>query len=592
MNLMLTQPKIDISTNVLATAAFEPAAIRPGEEAVYRVTLNALEESIAWPADLVISPPAEVRAGAHGQVFQMGPGVLQPRTSFLYHIRPSGAGQLSVPAFDIKVGGQTVTVPAATLDVTPNPPPGTAPAQRLALELDNTNLYAGQSVRARVSLSAPNGGPAQGLMQVQLTGEGFVVDQSSVRQRFEARSRAGGNSLTYIYETTLTPLTAGKLSVFGQGFTSGSRFTGTIVITSPGTIQLGPPQYLLLDSAPIEFNVRPLPRRGELPGFTGAIGKFSLDPPALEGNSLKVGEPVKLSVVVRSDNCTGRLVAPPPPTSQGWQIVASPDTASTPAPVANGQIRVPGIQVGQLPACATFNYTLIPLTDKETATPAIPFSYFDPDRGAYVDLTIPPVSVTVSPATTAADAQAIAKADSSEPPLEAEPGLSDLATAPGLATNGLIPVQRKPWFPLLQAAPGAAFLGLWGWDRRRRYLEKHPDILLRRRARRSLHREMRAMRHAADSRDACRFTNRAVQAMRIACAPYDPAEPRALVGSDVLQQLPDSGPLADAKPVVRRFFAAADASSFDSNPKEAGELLALQPEIEKVLTELDERLKV
>jgi hypothetical protein len=591
MNLMLTQPRIDISTNVTATAAFEPPSVGPGEEAVYRVTLNALEESITWPAEISTSSAAAIRAGAHGQVFQMGPGVLQPRTSFLYHIRPSEAGQLSVPAFDIKVGGKTTTVPAAILDVTNEPPSGTAPAQRLALEMEATNLYAGQPVRTRVSFSAPNGGPAQGLMQVQFAGEGFVVDQSAIRQRFEARPRAGGNSLTYIYETTLTPLTAGKLSVFGQGFTSGSRFAGSIVINGPGSIQMGPPQYLLLDSDPLELDVKPLPRKGELPGFTGAIGKFSLDAPTLEGNSLRVGDPVKLSVVVRSDNSAVRLVAPPPPNSPGWQIVVSPDTAATSAPLGNPQLRGPGIQVGQLPACATFSYTLIPQNEKETNTPAIPFSYFDPARGTYMDLTIPAVSVSINPAATTADSQPITKADSAEARIEVEPGLSDLAAAPGLASTSLIPVQRRPWFPLLQAAPGAAFLGLWGWDRRRRYLEKHPDILLRRRARRALRRERHAMQQAARAGDACRFTTRAVDALRIACAPFYPAEPHALVGSDVLEQLPESGPMANARAVVRRFFAAADAATFDANPAEANALLAMRPEIEKVLAELEARLQ-
>jgi hypothetical protein len=249
------------------------------------------------------------------------------------------------------------------------------------------------------------------------------------------------------------------------------------------------------------------------------------------------------------------------------------------------------MQIGELPACATFNYTLIPLNEKETNTPAIPFSYFDPARGTYMDLTIPAVSVTISPAATTVDSQAMAKADSTEAPVEVEPGLSDLASAPGLTSTSLIPVQRRPWFPLLQAAPGAAFLGLWGWDRRRRYLERHPDILLRRRARRALRRERHAMQQAARAGDASSFTTRAVDALRIACAPFYPAQPHALVGSDVLEQLPESGPMANARPVVRRFFAAADAATFDANPAEASALLSMQPEIEKVLEELEARLQ-
>jgi hypothetical protein len=43
--------------------------------------------------------------------------------------------------------------------------------------------------------------------------------------------------------------------------------------------------------------------------------------------------------------------------------------------------------------------------------------------------------------------------------------------------------------------------------------------------------------------------------------------------------------------MVRRFFAAADAATFDGNPAEAGALLAMQPEMEKVLAELEARLQ-
>ena len=58
-----------------------------------------------------------------------------------------------------------------------------------------------------------------------------------------------------------------------------------------------------------------------------------------------------------------------PPRSRDWQIIAD-------HPPATG-------------------FTLIPLTDEARETPAIPFSYFDPATAKYVDLTIPPLPVTV-----------------------------------------------------------------------------------------------------------------------------------------------------------------------------------------------------
>ena len=44
-----------------------------------------------------------------------------------------------------------------------------------------------------------------------------------------------------------------------------------------------------------------------------------------------------------------------------------------------------------------------------TATPAIPFSYFDPAQKKYVDLTIPAVTIKVLSGGATAEAQAIAQ---------------------------------------------------------------------------------------------------------------------------------------------------------------------------------------
>jgi hypothetical protein len=74
--------------------------------------------------------------------------------------------------------------------------------------------------------------------------------------------------------------------------------------------------------------------------------------------------------------------------------------------------------------------------------------------------------------------------------------------------------------------------------------------------------------------------------MRVACAPHYPAEPRALVGSDVLRVL---GSNADGE-VVRRFFKVTDASRFAATTVDTAGLLALHPELEQVLQQLESRL--
>jgi hypothetical protein len=593
MNLMLSQPKIDVSSNVVATVSFEPPAVRPGEETLYRVTFNALEESIAWPSDLSTFPAAEVRQGAHGQALQMAGASLQPRTTFLYHIRPSEPGQLTVPEFTVKVYDQNVTVPAAHVDVDTNLQTNAAPPQRLILQLAATDVFAGQPIHVDVLSPGSPGAPLQGLTQVQITGEGFVIDQGSVRQRFEARPAGPGASIVnFIYETTLTPLTAGKLSAFAQAFAVGNRFSGTVVISGgPVTLQGGAPQYTLVDSDPVSFQVKPLPRKGQLPGFTGSIGTFAIDPPVLETNIVHLGDPVKLTVTVRGEETLARLVAPPSPETADWQVTVNSSGGPNPAQPPPLRVPVPGAGPSSLPVCGIFTYTLVPLSDKPHETPVIPFSYFDPRKATYVDLTIPAVPLTIKPSATFADSQALSQAQAAETRVEKEPSLSELASGPGMAAASLVPLQQRPWFPLVQLAPGLVFLALWWWDRRRRYLEKHPEIVLRRRALRALRRERRGLLRAARAGDAAQFALKAVDAMRVAAAPHFPAEPKALVGGDVLGLLPESDRNARVGEVVRRFFAVTDASRYDTGAADASGLLPLKPELENVLERLEERLQ-
>jgi hypothetical protein len=201
--------------------------------------------------------------------------------------------------------------------------------------------------------------------------------------------------------------------------------------------------------------------------------------------------------------------------------------------------------------------------------------------------------VTVAPAADGADVaawrQSSAPADGAEEVL----ALSGLAGTPGRTASSLAPLQLQSWFLLVQLAPAAAFGGLWGWDRRRRYLEQNPHILLRRRARRAMRRQWRAAQQAARAGDAERYASAAVGALRAACAPHFPAEPLALVGGDVLQVVAGDGePAGDkrAGEIVRRFFAVTDAAQFATAKADAKNLLGLKPELESVLEKLEERL--
>jgi len=596
MSLMMAQPKIEIPLVTKATTAFDPPVVRPGELSFFRVVFDALEESIEWPTNLAGPPQLEMRPGAHGQMLQMNLTNLEPQTAFNYRVRASSLGSFTIPDFVVRVNGKAVTVPSARLDVVSEPPASVLPAERVTLELPLTNLFAGQPVTARILLPGTPAGAVQGLGAPQLCGSGILVDLGGARQRIEMRPRGAALGPTFIYETTVTPVATGKLMVYAQGFTAGNRFF------TPSAIPVGPARCTLLESDPLELDVRPLPTEGQLPGFTGAIGSLTVGPPKLATNVLRVGDPVKLTVTItnRGDAPLARLVAPPPPQAQDWHVFAPSDITPTqplapPRPVVrfspDGRSVVTSTaQAESLVGVVTFTYTLIPLTEDTRDTPPIPFSCFDPKACAYVDLTIPSVPVTVQPGAVPADPSSLVQASSAGVAPEKELALSGLSASRGRTAASLVSPQQRPWFPLVQLAPGVAFLGLWGWDRRRRHLEAHPDIVLRRRARRELSRQRRVLRRAARTADAPRFATAAVNAMRVACAPHYPAEPRALVGGDVLPLLPETERSGRSGQAVRRFFALTDAARFGTGASATAELLALRPDLERVLEELEQKL--
>jgi hypothetical protein len=279
----------------------------------------------------------------------------------------------------------------------------------------------------------------------------------------------------------------------------------------------------------------------------------------LSTNRLRVGEPVQLQVVFHGEGDLTRLVPPLPPRSRDWQIIAD-------KPPATG-------------------FTLIPLTDEVRATPAIPFSYFNPATGKFADLTIPALPVTVSGESLPVQLPAPDDETQSAAPLK----LSGLAETPGKTVSSLKPLQLQAWFVCVQLVPVIGFIALWQWDRRRRFWEAHPEMVRRRLALRALRQEKRRLQNAAAAGDAPAFVQHAADAIRIAVAPHYPANPQALVCGDVLAQLNKTEANGQIGETVRKIFAAADAR-FALTEQTRVDLLAQKSGVETVLQKLEEKL--
>jgi hypothetical protein len=540
MQMMRSQPTMDISAPVTATAMFDPPLIQPGEKAIYRVTFNATAVSVNWPEKIPAPSGLKIQLNASGQtMLPVGAG-FQNFATFDYDVRASAQGHFVMRSFAVQIYGKQVMVPEAELEVQENLLPAHEFLRQLVVEPATTNVYIGQIFDVNVRLDATTTGLIEGVSDVQFNGGGFVADKNTARQTVRMTDENGRRVMSYFYETGLTPLATGKLNLSAQGFTARMQ---------PG----GGETQILLDSEPVAINVRPLPTENELPGFNGLVGRYLCDPPNLATNVLVAGEPVELTVIIRGRENLKRVVPPSPPRAEGWQIF--PAERSGIMADANG----PGVK---------FKYTLIPLTEEISTTPVIPFSCFDPESESYLDLTIPSLPVTIIPGSTTNNDTALISADDSIDP-ETKMGLSKLAMSPGWMTGELVPWQSRGWFLPAQIFLALTFGGLWFYDRRRRWLEQHPEIVRRRAAKRALRREIRLLDGAEAKKDSADFIRRAINALQIVCAPHYPAAPRALVCGDVLEILTSAERAGKSGGTVRRFFAAFGAAAFaDSSPVE------------------------
>ena len=561
IQFQVAQPPIEAASPAAATAAFDPPTAHAGEKVFYRVNVDATEASIQWPDN--IPAPAELKfeANAHGQITQYLANKFRSQTSFIYEFQAAAAGRFTVTNFTVTVSGQPMEIPAASLDViTDNS--NLPPARQLVLETSATNLFLGQPFHVRVLLPAMDGKQVEGLREVQFNSEGLMTDKTVFHQSIAVANINGQPRPTFICEMTVTPIAAGPLKFLAQGFSAPPFSVGPISITSSGgpiTLSGAALPSVFLVSDTVQLNVRPVPLENAPAGFTGAMGKILPDKPQLSTNRMRVGEPVHLKVNFHGDGELSRLVPPVAPRSRDWQIIADKPPAS--------------------------GFTLIPQTDEARTTPVIPFSYFDPATAKFVDLTIPPLPVTVVGESLPVQLTALDDETKSAAPLK----LGALSMTPGKTVASLKPLQLQGWFVGVQLVPVVGFLALWQWDRRRRFWEAHPDLLRRRLARHALHREKNLLQKAVVAGDAAAFVQHAADAMRIAVAPHYPANPQALVCADVLAQLDDAERNSSSGETVRKLFAAADAR-FALTAQVQADLLALNSDMEVVLQRLEAKL--
>ncbi|MEW6535125.1 MAG: BatD family protein [Candidatus Auribacterota bacterium] len=135
---------------------------------------------------------------------------------------------------------------------------------------------------------------------------------------------------------------------------------------------------------PVTLNVKPLPPSPMNYPSSVSVGNYTMQVESAP-DTVKVGDPVTVSITIRGEGNIEGIVDPEFQNMHNFRTFQEDAVVET-------TINQTGIQGSK-----TFKFLLIPLAESVTQVPPVRFSYFDPKKGTYQQITSNPVPITVHP---------------------------------------------------------------------------------------------------------------------------------------------------------------------------------------------------
>ncbi len=139
-----------------------------------------------------------------------------------------------------------------------------------------------------------------------------------------------------------------------------------------------------MQSNPLTLKILPLPNEGKPNDFSGAVGQYRMTA-AVDKTEVKIGDPVTLRVIVEGRGNLKNLPEPTLPNLEDFEQYES---------TKHDNIAVQG---GTISGSVTFDYLLIPRTEKAAVIGPVMFNYFDTALKQYRVERSEPIQLSVLP---------------------------------------------------------------------------------------------------------------------------------------------------------------------------------------------------
>ena len=357
----------------------------------------------------------EVLAGpttATGRSFQSINGVSSSKTTFTitYVVMGQTAGNITIDSAEVAVKGKKYTTKATPIEIVAQSAKrdeqaaaeqGTAVQNKIAqddillrLNLSRATVYQGEPIRA--SLTLYTRASIAGFEDVKLPSfNGFWSQELPVDNYHATRQTVDGKvyDSQIIKEYLLYPQQTGTLSIEPADITAVAQVVMRTNRAFDPFFGGGSEVYNVprkLTTGRVNVTVKELPA-GAPASFTGAVGEFTMDT-QLPATELKANSAASYTVKISGTGNLTFLQAPKLNLPSSFELY---DVRTTEA-IRSTTAGTTGYR--------QFEYPFIARAEGEYDVPAIEFSYFSPEKNAYVTLSSAALTLNISPDGSAAAA--------------------------------------------------------------------------------------------------------------------------------------------------------------------------------------------
>lgn len=427
-------------------------------------------------------------ANSEGQSIEIINGQMSQKITHGFVVTAAKLGSYVIPPVTVKIGGQVVQSAPVKLTVgKPGaPPPGVNADNGMAFlrwEVPKTNVYVGEIIRTELQLYLREG--ILGINDFQQSppeAEGFTIGKTIKGQQHE--TRLGNVRYTVVpFIMTFTAAKVGSLSL-GSAQASMNLLFGPVDFFGRPTHS----QHVTLTNSPVTIQSLSLPTENVPPGFSGAVGNYSMSVNVSPTN-VAVGDPVTVKVEIGGRGAVDSVRLP---AQMGWDQFKNYPPTSDFVPAPDDPLAISGTN--------HFALTIVPENLDVKQVPPFVFTFFNPDRKSYQTLSSPAVPLIVRPSAASLPPPTLANGNSSDNP-PAVQDVSPIKARIGTVAQLSPPIVWKPWFVALQAVPVLAWISLLIRRKRAENLANNPRLRRQRQVEQTIRAGLKELHRAANDGD-------------------------------------------------------------------------------------------